>query len=693
MPLWNRYNLLGNPLWGQAQHFFLDPLHFAALAFDDPSYYADAAFVAARIVFATGIGLATRAATGSTLAGAFAATAAPFIGYFAFRFNHPAYFSIVYAPWILWAYFALAVRDSMKALVVGAVALSVASLLQLFGSTPKEGAVAFAVAHATGMTALLLAGGSARQRARRLAAAVAALSLAVLIATPHWLIFLDTLSALYTAYGQPTVVYAGWHEIAAIALGTWLPGMPYPSLNGLVAIFAAATCCALATIRDRGPVLACAIGGGATLALACGIVPASVMLEVPLLANIHHTWNAFITAALTPLLVLSGAALVVLQRSPTAGLVGAVVGTAIFVVAIVLGMQPERPLPTSFAAASLLPGVSLAILVVMARTKTATAIAPAALIVLACGLLPCGLQLETGVPSLDSVLFQPRLRADLDEPPPSVAAVRARAGSDPFRVAGLDEVLFQGVQGLYRLEGLGGPDALELIEPRELSDAAGVHRTEWDWLTLLRKPDLEHARGLLDMLGVRFVFAHAEQLTDTLPLGSPDPVHVIERPTAWPRAFFVDGVRRHGSLNEFVNGLRASQGPFASIDRSDAAAVAATATLPDRERVVVPARDYRLTANRTAFVVDAPGAGVAVLAESFVPRDFVATLNGNRADYFRINHALKGIALPGAGSWSIAFEYRPRYWRLALTIAMVSASIAIAAVAFVVLRHREQRSA
>ena len=47
-PLWNRYNTIGEPLWGQAQTFFLDPFHLASLAIPDPSVAMDLRFIVGR---------------------------------------------------------------------------------------------------------------------------------------------------------------------------------------------------------------------------------------------------------------------------------------------------------------------------------------------------------------------------------------------------------------------------------------------------------------------------------------------------------------------------------------------------------------------------------------------------------------------------------------------------------------------
>ena len=87
-------------------------------------------------------------------------------------------------------------------------------------------------------------------------------------------------------------------------------------------------------------------------------------------------------------------------------------------------------------------------------------------------------------------------------------------------------------------------------------------------------------------------------------------------------------------------------------------------------RSIAAARDYRLTANTTAFTLDAPAAGLAVLEESFVPDDFRARINGRPAPVLRVNHIFKGVALPAAGTYRIEFEYWPHLLTPALYTAL-----------------------
>ena len=77
-------------------------------------------------------------------------------------------------------------------------------------------------------------------------------------------------------------------------------------------------------------------------------------------------------------------------------------------------------------------------------------------------------------------------------------------GPSPTRVVGLGGLLFEGTQALYGLEGIGGPDALEIGRYEELVDGTGVPR-DLIWVTLVTPERLDRMGPLLDLLNVGFV--------------------------------------------------------------------------------------------------------------------------------------------------------------------------------------------
>jgi hypothetical protein len=143
----------------------------------------------------------------------------------------------------------------------------------------------------------------------------------------------------------------------------------------------------------------------------------------------------------------------------------------------------------------------------------------------------------------------------------------------------------------------------------------------------------------------------------------------VERPTAWPRAYFDDQVLTYGDQTDLKRIFAESQNPVAAVQSGDERAPSAI----DGKGLVVPATDYQRSANSTAFTIDAPSKGVAVLGEAFLDRSFIATLNGRPVDWFRVNHAFKGVLIPAAGKYVISFTYRPPLLDAALMLSAIGA--------------------
>ena len=306
-PLWNRYNASGRPLWGQGQTFLLDPLHWLTLVTPDPALGWDLKFVAHRLVFAVGVGLASFAATGAWLPAAIAACAAPFVGVYAYRVSHPASFTLTYAPWILLGWFRLAQAKRLSERARAALMVVVASSLALVASPPKEAAIMLLSTGATGMVSLLLSEGPWSHRFKRTLAAALAGVATLLLTAPHWLIFLDTLRVSATNYTAPYVQSTGLPERVALVLGPVAPGPVLPGFHALGFVLVLAALTDRARLFGLRQVLACAAVTLVLLSVAFGVVPERWLIRVPFVANIYHVHDVFVTAALPMLLVLSAA--------------------------------------------------------------------------------------------------------------------------------------------------------------------------------------------------------------------------------------------------------------------------------------------------------------------------------------------------------------------------------------------------
>ena len=667
-PLWNRYNTIGEPLWGQGQTFILDPFHLASLLLPDLALAMDLRFIAARIVFAAGTGLMVVAASGSWQAGVVLAFVAPFVGHLTMRFNHPAYFSIVYTPWILLAYLIL-LRASPRSRWTAAAWLAGATFLQVVGTTPKEGVMALLAAHAAGLLTLLLDRASWSERLGRVDAALLGAMCGLLLSAPHWLIFLDTLNRSWTLSDQPRAMFAGVAGAAAYAIGPVLPGQPHTGVHSLALLAAGLALAWPVRLSRSAPGIGALLSIGAFGGVALGAVPAETLVTLPMIGGIQHVGNTFLAATVAPMLLLGGLGVAwacsELGERPARVRVALAIGT-LALATLILRTAPRSAHPLAL----LVLAAAAAVLWAMAAGWRLTPAGALALGLCAyISVSPGGLHLPTGVAALDEILIQPRARADLDEPSPAITAIHARDHSQPFRVAPIELVLFPGTQALWGLEAIGGPDALRLPRIEEVSDLTLVERTPWIWLTVLHAPTIDTVRGFLDMVNVKYLVTSSDRVPPGLgvvPQSGADQLVVMERPTAWPRAFFVDGVERHDSLAALGERIRAATGPFASVASAE---VQAVSQLPDSASAVTPADSYRLTPNTTTFSVRTTGPGLAVLSEAFVESDFQATLNGQPTSYLPVNHALKGVVVPGAGDWTIAFTYRPRLWQLSWTVA------------------------
>jgi hypothetical protein len=125
---------------------------------------------------------------------------------------------------------------------------------------------------------------------------------------------------------------------------------------------------------------------------------------------------------------------------------------------------------------------------------------------------------------------------------------------------------------------------------------------------------------------------------------------------------------------EFAQMIAGSNGaPFAAIQDATKASAA-----PDAARRVTPAQRISVSTNATVCEFDAPSAGIAVLSESWFEGDMLASINGQRANPVRVNHAFRGVEIPAAGHYTVEFRYRPRRLTLALWMSAVGGILAFA---------------
>ncbi len=698
-PLWNRYNWGGVPLWAQCMSMLGDPLHWPAVITGGAAWAWDFKFVAAKIMFALGIGLLVRATSRSLIASLLITLSAPFIGFFVYRFCHPGVFAMSYAPWILLPWLEAVHAPTRRAVAGWAALLIFANWWQLNGGTAKEASAFLICLNAAGALALIAAPLPGRERAVRFGIFTWASLLSVLLSAPLWLVFLDGLSKAWTFYDRPQIyqiqpgLFIGLFD--DIFYRQLMPAefMSNPSANFLVLLGAAWALVHVRKLSADRSFLAVLITSVGSAAIAFGVISPLVLEQIPMIRNIYHFDDTFSGVLFVLLFVLAGYGLRECRRRMrlaewkgdwTLVLCGVGVLLAAF---LGLTQASHRVGVTFHPVGKTMPKsdfmweygaglvVALAILPWAWRAVRLRQQAAITWFLVACAAWVTmhfrhGMHLVT---NFDIYTMNPKTRLDIRQvPSPSVQLI-SKLTTDPVRVSGIDWTMTS-TNVLTRFESIDGADALQNPAMRELTAAIGL-RDVWSWRLLVLRQDFAKVHRGLDMLGVRYYLdklGRGHELPGLRLLSGTD-LDALESETAWPRAFFTDsvlGYRDIGDLKQLIN--EGDGRPFAVMLAPDRSRL----PLPPADfaqRKIVNAHGYRLTQNSTTFEVDAPTAGVAVLGEAWLPGDIQATVDGEPAEVLRVDHAFRGVLIKQPGHHVVQFRYWPAVLDKALWMALIGA--------------------
>lgn len=691
LPLWNRYVQGGEPMLGQGQSMFGGVLNLIPMFGGSSALSWDVRFLLSRWLYAWGVGLAVWLLTRHLGAAAITGFSCVFVGFFAFRLNHMAQFSVDVSPWLLVAW--LRLRD--QATPCGA-AWSLALLLlanweMVCSGTVKEAHMLMLFLNLTGLTLAVIDSPPAA-RVRLVVAAAATGVILILVSAPHWLVFLDTLGKSATHYDFRNTHQASLPQLIGffedLIVRQLRPGEThaFPSANLLVLLGCSWALLGGWRSRSHRGAYMIALMALLPLALAFGVVPSRFFEHVPLVSKIEHFDNTFGVVGLVLLTVLSGFGVQAFltdrgsgrwRRDALAVLGGVLLLAVLFAVA-----NPGWSGSAFFKlyAASLLCGLVALLVTLRASDRLRHR-----------GLLVVGLTASLVVllwrhsqyvrTPFDAYVFNPKVRADLTPSSPAIERVR-QLSREPNRSTGLSYNLFSGYAMALRLETIYGIEPLRSAYFDDLTIYGGINKMNWGDPSTWHETDARVLLRLEELLNVRYYLTSRNPQSSAVsglePRGSYD-LDVFESPGAWPRAFFTAILGTYRTVHDLLQRINDPNQarPFAFVEETDASPLRAlldgktTATQPVR------ARDYALTSNTTSFTIEAPGPGVAVLTEAYNP-DFRVTLNGADAAMLRVNHAFKGVVIPHAGSFRVCFAYCPAVVSRALWLAAFGASAAVA---------------
>jgi hypothetical protein len=196
---------------------------------------------------------------------------------------------------------------------------------------------------------------------------------------------------------------------------------------------------------------------------------------------------------------------------------------------------------------------------------------------------------------------------------------------------------------------------LNPIEPRRHAE---LEARAWDWPEVLRQ------------MNVRYLAGHWWQPSDATEV-APGIVELDDvAPLArwYPRAETLEPIE----VLDRLTLTRPSQTTAAYVEAPDVRGVA----LPDSDGAPVAGRLVRYSPDEVVVEVDAPAAGILVLAEAYAP-GWEARVDGHPARVFRANYALRAVVVP-AGRVRVAFAYRPA-GRVALPLLFLAGLVALGA--------------
>jgi hypothetical protein len=704
LPLWNRYNSCGLPLLGQGISMFADPLQLPILLTGGSSGAWDLKYLLAKWLFAFCLGLCVLQAAKHLPAALIITATAPFIGFFSYRYAHPAFFALCYAPSILLCWFKLIDARPGRETAAWLAAMVLADWTLINSGTVKEAYILLLAMNFCGFLTLVLGHSIVGGKGAKFFQAFFANILFLAIAMPVWWTFFHALRNSLTAYDdggawqlQPSLLIGLFDDIFYRQFNADESHLD-PSLNFFTLLgvlwFLFSPRRADQRCLARGLSITCILA----LLFVFGIIPPSLIVRLPFLRNILHIDNTFSCIAIVCLLLLAGfgikafwsdCQLADFKRTYfrvmilLAGLVALYLGTT---------EAAQRSTITLFHIGEHIPksnffwGYSLSLMIAAAGTpwlahwavmtkrgRTSQAFFLALLFVLFHW--RHGMHLAT---PFDAYVMNPQRRVDLiADSSPALQLIKNHS-TEPARSAGLDSAFFPGYGGAVGVEQIDGPDPLLNKHYRALMDASGVKLLFATWRYGVIDEHLQGDLPLFDMLNVRYFLGYMGMKIEPAPslrkVASLD-LDVFESERVWPRAFFTDGLVAYEHEAEFIDLLKKSDGtPFAGIpkeelDNQTGLAKLAGTSMPPSNRRTTPATDYVFTNNTTSFKINAPGPGVIVLTEAYVPEDFQVRLNGKPANYFRVNSAFKGLFVPKAGNYVVSYTYWPRYLTLSFWVA------------------------
>jgi hypothetical protein len=714
LPLWNRYEWCGEPLIGQGLSMIGDPLNMLTMIFGGNAIAWDIRILIAKLSLSLFLGLTVYILCSNCLAASGIAFLSAFLGYYQFRINHPAIFSLGYTAMLMCAWVYLS-KCRPQRFSLAAIGILTANIFLLNSGTIKESFISILTINVIGLVHIFVIVPMGEEQRKRLMLGLLSGVSFVLITTPEWYLFLRTLGSGYTAYTEPVT----WQHPLSLSIGlldnfflrpfarenVWMGSANL--LIGLLALFELIRSIKNNEIEGRF--------WGVTLLLLSlvifSLVPGFLITPLPFIGHIYHLANCLSLPFTLMLGLLAGLGIKSILIFPTNK-----VSSPLIIAGVGIGMMIWLAFSETFTRTSLgaftpyamdlksvryeyvialLAAIFGLLLVIVGILSFKNRPRPfsALLFMIGCLLLCMRFMMYEGFP-FGLYSFNPGDRSDLLGKSSAVEKIRQLDPDGISRAIGVGYNLFPGWNSAMFLESIGGAQPLEPSKLRELLDKSGLHGEAQNignegWHKHIGPNELEKFHKLMNFLNVRYFLATpgsvTQESTCVEKIGSYD-LDLYSSPSTWPRAFYSDKVDACDSVEALLSKINTPEtnSPFITVDPLEHGELInqKTANFP-----IVQASSITNGVNNTIVKISTPGSGMVSLCETYWPDDMVTTLNGTNVPTYRVNQVYRGIVVPRAGDYVIDFSYSPKNWIVTWIISLAGCIFFILTIILIKVRN------
>jgi len=689
-PFWNRFVGCGLPLFEQGQSQITDPLHWIPVIFKSESWAWDLKFFLSKLIFAIGIGILVLEMTESAYAACLVAFSANFLGYYAYRFNHPAVFSLTYAPWLIlnWLSFAKTMQKeniTLKRTVGDVACYAMLSLFLLSGSAPKESIVLFLGTQSLGLLFFLTDQKIGIRK--KILLPIGVLTGVFLLTAPYWLNFLNFLSKSYTSYDLPSINQFKLTDLAGFFDNVFFleeyKNLRGPSTNLFILFGLVASLFAFGKSNKKKLISWMLFMGFALIAF--GVFPSRILIKIPLINNIQHTGNCFAVAMILFSLILCGHGVAHFIHQPSFAKARILlVFSLIILMSVILSYRNAESIfkihiKFGFQTLLLICGSCLLAAFFFLWEKKYINSSKTLFCFLAIAFFVAhfrhGLQLPCGNQTIDSFFGNPDVRVSFSGRSAALDKLQylMENSLQPSRVIGANEVLFPGFNCRYGLESLIAVDAVRNRAYENMLNMVDYPDMGWGWLRLAHADKIPIIQNGINMMNVGYVLAQkAVELSGPYKKIECEDLNIWVNQEQWPRAYWTTDILSNKS-ETLKAALNRRKRPFAMLQDPDYQKVWGKISIVAKG--FAEAHNYKSTGNTTQFSVRANGPGIIVLTETEVTGNWRLLVNGEKREYIMVNGAFKGFVVEEPGVYQVRYTYKPQLLIPSLCIAIVGVFI------------------